>query len=435
MNDVLHGADCRRLECRTPGLTLPMAIDTVWHFLTFQRLFSTATGSSRMRFFLSVSVALVSGCLVACSPKPSLEKVESPRPVRTQVLAPQEVGTVLTLPGEVRPRIESRLGFRVSGKLSQRMVSVGDRVVPGQVLARLDPTDALPGVAAQQAQLQAARTDRDLAALELERQRSLRAQQFISQAALDRQQAVLDASQSRVQAAEAQVNQARNSLDFQVLRADVPGVVTAIESEVGQVVAAGTPVIRVAQSGDREILVNVPEAQLAFAQATSEWRVIIPALRGEPLLGRLREVSPVSDPASRTYAARITLPRETPGLAMGMTAVVQAVHPEEPAFVLPLSALQSQDGVMRVWKVLEGNQVQPVEVSTAGFLEDAVRISRGLEAGDRVVVAGASLLRAGQTVKLLDEDRTGRTDPSKGTASPPGNITAGPSSTGTGSVR
>jgi RND family efflux transporter MFP subunit len=350
--------------------------------------------------------------LAACGETPPRSaKVEPPRPVRTVVVQPQHDPVAMQLPGEVRPRIESRLGFRVGGKLASRSVSVGDRVAPGQVLARLDPTDLAPALAAQQAQVVAARTDRDLAAVELERLRDLRAQHYISQAALDRQQAAFDSASARLAAAQAQQTQARNALDFQVLRADAAGVVTAIEAEPGQVVSAGQPVIRVAQSAEREILVAVPESDLRLAREAREWVVVVPALGQRTLQGRLRELAPIADPASRTYAARIAVSGDLDGVALGMTTVVQVLRPGTPAFVLPLSALQSTDGRPRVWRVDAAGTVTPVEVTTAGLLDDAVRVVDGLEPGDRVVTAGANLLRPGQAVRVLEAEAPGAAAP------------------------
>jgi multidrug efflux system membrane fusion protein len=355
------------------------------------------------RLALLPAAALVAALAAGCGQKEAAIKVEAPRPVRTMVVQPQAAAVALQLPGEVRPRIEARLGFRVGGKLSQRSVSVGERVVPGQVLARLDPIDLAPALLAQQAQVVAARTDRDLARVELERLRSLKAQNYISQASLDRQQAGFDAAAARLGAAEAQQQQARNAIDFQVLKADAAGVVTAVEAEVGQVVSAGQAVIRVAQTGEREILVNVPESALRLARDAREWAVVIPALGDRTLPARLRELAPISDPASRTYAARLTLVGEAEGVALGMTAVVQVLRAAESSFVLPLSALQSTDGQPRVWKLdATGTRVSPVEVKTAGLLDDAVRIVGGLQPGDRIVTAGANLLRAGQPVRVLD---------------------------------
>jgi len=349
------------------------------------------------------AVLLLTAALLGCSPRAEPARVETPRPVRTVVVQPQGVSVAVRLPGEVRPRVESRLGFRVGGKLAQRGVSVGDRVRAGQVLARLDPTDLAPALRAQQAQLAAARTDRDLASVELERLRMLQGQNYISQAAFDRQQAALDAADSRVRAAQAQLQQARNSVDFQVLTADAAGVVTAVEAEPGQVVAAGQTVVRVARAGDPEVAVNIPESLLAMARETAEWQVVVPALGDRTLVGRIRELSPIADPASRTYPARIALAGEVTGLALGMSTVVQAMRPAEPAFVVPLSALHSKDGQPKVWRVdPDTTRVEAVAVRTDGLLDDAVRITDGLRPGDRIVTAGANLLLPGQAVRVLD---------------------------------
>ena len=366
----------------------------------------------RLPTLLAAAVLPAALVLSGCAPRAEPVRTDVPRPVRTVVVQPTVATVAIELPGEARPRIESRLGFRVGGKIAERSVSVGDRVVPGQVLARLDPTDLAPALQAQQAQLTAARVDRDLAVVDLDRLRNLRAQNYISQAALDRQQATHDAAVSRVAAAEAQLQQARNAVDFQVLRADAAGVVTAVEAEPGQVVAAGQAVVRIARAGEAEIAVNVPESALAVARATREWTVVVPALGARTLPARLRELSPIADPSSRTYPARLAVSGDTAGLALGMTAVVQALRPAEPAFVVPLSALHSKDAAPRVWRVDEATMtVQPVEVRTAGLLDDAVRIVEGLRPGDRIVTAGANLLLPGQKVRLLDAAPTARAAP------------------------
>ncbi|MGD9942827.1 MAG: efflux RND transporter periplasmic adaptor subunit [Burkholderiaceae bacterium] len=348
---------------------------------------------------LGILLFLLAGCQ---RPPPPREDV--PRPVRTQAVETERSRVALTLPAEVRPRIETRYGFRVGGKIAQRLVSVGDTVAPGQLLARLDPQDLAPAVAAAQSQLDAARTEQKLARIELTRLRDLRQQNYVSQAQVDRQQAATDASDARVRSAQAQLTQAGTQVEFQSLKADVHGVVTAIEAEAGQVVAAGQAVVRVARGGDFELAVNVPEKELAVARKTGEWRAEIPALGGEPRSATLRELSPVADSASRTYPMRLTLRGDLRGIALGMSATVQALHETAPAFVLPLSALYSLDGKPHVWLVAADLTVQPVPVATSGFLDDAVRITAGLSAGDRVVTAGANLLVAGQKVRLLPSD-------------------------------
>jgi membrane fusion protein, multidrug efflux system len=198
------------------------------------------------------------------------------------------------------------------------------------------------------------------------------------------------------------LRQALNSVDFQVLRADAAGVVTAVDAEVGQVVSQGQSVVRVAQAGTLEVAVNLPERELASLRSTANWTVSVPAAKRE-LPARLREVSPLSDPATRTYAARLTLVGQDAGIELGMTAVAQAMRPAEPAMLLPISALHSKNESPKVWLVDPvALTVSAVAVTTAGLLDEEVRIVDGIKPGDRVVTAGANLLVAGQTVRLLE---------------------------------
>lgn len=351
-----------------------------------------------LRFLLSGLLAAL--LLAGCQQPPAPAQEASPRPVRSLVVQAQSVAPALSLPATVKPRVESRYGFRIGGKVAQRLVSVGDPVRPGQVLARLDPQDLAPAIAAARAQLDAARTERDLARLDLARLHDLRQRNFVSQAQLDRQQAAADAAEARRRSAEAQLAQATNQSAFQTLSADVAGVVTGIDAEAGQVVAIGQPVVRVARSGDYELEAAVPEGDLALARAAHAWRAVIPALGPTGHRVTLRELSPVSDPASRTFAIRLALPPGIPGVALGMTATVQATGAAAPAFELPLTALHSLDGRPQVWRVQADGTVQPVPVVTAGYLDDVVRIAEGISAGDRIVTAGAGLLVAGQKVRV-----------------------------------
>ncbi len=353
-----------------------------------------------MRRFICLSAIVLA--LAGCD-RPTPVREELPRPVRTVIVESSRTAVTLTLPGVVRPRIETDFGFRVGGKIARRLVSVGDPVKAGQALARLDPQDVAPAVASARSQLEAARTDLKLARIELDRLSDLRSRNFVSQAQVDRQQAQTDSARARMRTAEAQVAQAANSATFQTLVADADGVVTAVLAEAGQVVSAGQAVVRVARTGEKELLVDVPERDLATARATAAWQVRITALDAAPLSGELRELSPVADPASRTYPMRLALSGDTDAVALGMTATAQAVRQSGETIVLPLSALHSRTGEPQVWVVDDDMRVKAVPVRTEGLLDDAVRISSGLKPGDRVVTAGANLLVAGQKVRLLDD--------------------------------
>lgn len=353
----------------------------------------------------AVAAVFFAATLTACSqssePPVSKTKVEPIRPVRTVVVAPQAVSSALSLPADIRPRFDTRYGFRVGGKLATRSVSVGDRVSPGQIMARLDPTDLAPQVNAAQANLDATNTDAKLAQTELGRLKELREKNFISQSQVDRQQAVLDSARSRVESAQASLKQARNALDFQVLKADVNGIVIAIEAEAGQVVAAGQPVIRVARLGDLEANLSIPEPQLAAARKVSQWQVILPALRGRAVTGTLREVSPTADPASRTFTARLTLSGNLADVNWGMTAIAVAPGASASELLVPIAALHTQNEEPKMWLLDRASAtVKGVKVTTGGFVGESVRVTSGIKPGDEVVTAGANLLIEGQKVKL-----------------------------------
>lgn len=345
--------------------------------------------------------ALLAGCQGQAAPPPP----EALRPVRTVVVSEQVLSDALRLPAEVRPRIEVRYGFRVGGKIAERKVSIGDRIAAGQSLATLDSQDVRPAIDSARAVLEAARTELELAESELERIRELRAQGYVSQGQLDRQQAAADAARARAAQASAGLASARNSSRFQDLRADAPGVVTGVDAEAGQVVAAGQVVIRVAPLDQFELLVDVPEAHRGAIAGIERWRASLPALSGRSFEATLRELSPVADPATRSYPMRLALRGDTTGIALGMSATVEAEHDLRRGIVVPLAALVAHDGDSAVWLVGPDDTVSRAPVELGEMRDDGVLVESGLRPGDRVVVAGANLLHAGQRIRLAEAGR------------------------------
>jgi RND family efflux transporter MFP subunit len=308
-----------------------------------------------------------------------------------------------SLAGEVKPRVEVRYGFRVGGRVIERKVEVGDRVEAGQVLARLDPQDLAPALDAQRAQQEAIRTELAIAKAELARAQRLRAGNFVSDANVERQQATVDAAAARLQVATAQVHQARNSIGFQQLKADAAGIVTAIDAEAGQVVAVGQAVVRIAQAGDAEVLINIPEQDLGRARSAQAWTVSLAGLPGRQWQASLRELSPAADPASRTYAARLALAGDTADIALGMSATATARAGSVTRIQVPLTALHSREGAAKVW-ILDPatDQVRSQPVQTGRILDDSIVIEQGLQGGETIVTAGANLLREGQKVRAAN---------------------------------
>jgi RND family efflux transporter MFP subunit len=346
--------------------------------------------------------------LAACSkdaPPP-----EDVRPVRALTLAAGGAHAAAEFPGDVRPRYESRLGFRVGGKISARKVDVGTSVKRGTLLMQLDPQDLRLGQAQAQANLRAAQTNSELARAELKRYQDLRSQNFVSQAVLDQKVAAAHSSQASAEAARAQLREQANQTGYASLESDTDGVVTGIDAEVGQVVQAGTPVVRVARTDEKEVVIGVPEDQVDELRKVGEVRVRLWADPNRSIAGRIREVSPVADPATRTYTVKVSIP---PGdeVRLGMTAVAQLVHKAGQGGELraPLSSLVQNKGGSAVW-VIENGAVRLQQVAVGGVSGNDVLLAGGVKAGQAIVTAGVNLLKNGQKVKILTADVARRGD-------------------------
>lgn len=359
--------------------------------------------SSSRRHSLWLAFVLPAALLAACSrPTPPEEPVRS---VKVMTVGAGGMQSVLEFSGEVRPRIESRLGFRVGGKLVRRHVELGQRVRAGQALAQLDPQDYQLAADAAQAQLRAAVTNRDLAAADFKRFQDLKAQNFISSAELERREATLKAAQAQVDQAQAQLTAQRNQGAYATLVADAPGVVTAIEAEPGQVVSAGLPVVRVAQDGPRDAVFSVPEDKLAAVRTGAP--VDVRVWPGQTVLGgKVREVSASADPVTRTYLVKVSLEdREAPPLGATVTVLPKAMRDDgAPVMKLPTSALRQDGKATAVWVLDKGSMTvksQPVQIATADGNEAVV--AGGLQPGMLVVVAGVHVLSPGQKVMIYQE--------------------------------
>jgi len=355
-------------------------------------------GTGRLALF-ALALALT---LAGCS-KPA-EKVEEVRPVRAIKMAAADTQAVAQFPGEVRARYESRLGFRVGGKIVSRKVEVGSMVKRGQVLMQLDPQDLQLAQTQSSAALSAAESNLELAKAELARYKDLREKNFVSQAVLDaKETAYRSARASRDQAAAALRTQ-RNQTGYGNLVADVDGVVTGIDAETGQVVAAGTPVVRLAQLGEKEIVISIPEDQVDALRKVQDVTVRTWANPKQAIPGKLRELSPVADAATRTYTAKISIPNAPADVRLGMTAYVTFNSAAQgPMLRVPLSALVQNQGGSAVW-VVENGAVRLAPVQLAGASGNDMLIGSGLTPGQIVVTAGVHLLKPGQKVTLLDAE-------------------------------
>ena len=340
--------------------------------------------------------------LGACS-KP-VEKTEDIRPVRVEKVVADQAEILAEFPGDVRARVESKLGFQVGGKVIARKVNIGDTVKRGQVLMQLDPQDLRLAQIQANAGLQAARSNAELARAELKRYQDLRDKNFVSQAVLDGKVTADRAARASYEQAGAALKGQTNQAGYAVLVADGVGVVTSVDAEVGQVVAAGTPVVRVAQTDGKEVVIAIPENQVDTLRRVSDIQVRIWANPKDLIPGRLRELSPIADPATRTYSARIAIPKATDDVRLGMTAYVRFATKSPTAVIrVPLTAVFPDKGGTAVW-VVENGAVRLVPVQVAGPSADAIVIAAGLTPGQTVVTAGVNSLKPGQKVTILGND-------------------------------
>ncbi|MER2528866.1 MAG: efflux RND transporter periplasmic adaptor subunit [Candidatus Competibacter denitrificans] len=350
--------------------------------------------------FALLAVALT---LVACN-KPNLPPpAATVRPVLVQALQAASTTPIL-YSGEVRARHESDLAFRVPGKLVARLVDVGARVERGKALARLDPADLQLNAQAAKAQLAAAESDLNLADAEQVRYAALLERKLISPSVYDAKATVYKAARARRDQAKAQLAVIDNQAEYSTLTADHAGVVTAVLAEVGQVVAAGQPVFKLARPDEQEIVINIPEGRVAELRQAKAMTVTLWAKPELRLPAELRELAPAADAATRTYAARIRLLAADPAVRLGMTAQVM-VQPAASAgqLLVPLTAVVEHGAGPAVWVVADGKaQRRPVTIGQ--YREEGAVLASGVQAGELVVTVGAHKLVPGQAVRPVMQE-------------------------------
>ena len=291
------------------------------------------------------------------------------RPAKVVRIGNEAATAVMSFAGEVRARYETTLAFRVSGKMIHRPVEVGDRVHKGQRLARLDSNDYQLGRDALNAQLKSAQAEQDFARDDLTRYRELLNLRVISPAEFDRHETAYITARERVAALNAQLSQATNQLQYTDLLADRDGVVTALEAEIGQVVAAGQPVVKLARLDEKEIHIDIPEQRVAGIKLHQTVNVTLWADGNRRITARIREIAAAADPASRTYRVKATVLEGQDEARLGKTATVWIPLTTPPRIAVPLSAVftpQNEPGRPRVWLVDEAGRHGQIRAGSAG---------------------------------------------------------------------
>lgn len=354
-----------------------------------------------MRQAAVATLVLVASILLAgCGHEPSAEDV---RPVQTVVAGHTATTLGATYSGAISARNQSDQAFRVNGTVLKRLVEVGQHVTANQPLLQLDPANLALNKQAAKAQLDAARSQAAQAKVNLDRDAQLLKQNFISQAEYDRDVVEVNSANANVEMARAQYEQATNQLDYGTLRAAVPGIVTAINVDVGQVVNTTDTAATIAKDGDREVVIDVPESRVTQLRDAKGLYVTLWADPGKKYKARLRRIDPATDPSTRTYDAHVTVLDPDAAVRLGMTAYV---HLPEIAsgstYALPLTAIVEKPDGAYVWLVdphASTVSLHPVKVLT--IHGNSALVSQGLKDGDVVVTAGVHLLHAGQKVKAV----------------------------------
>ena len=332
------------------------------------------------------------------------------RPARVMEIAYQRRSQSLSLAGTVVPRIEATLGFRVAGKIVARSVDVGTIVKAGDLIAQLDPSDFRLAVDNARAALASAEADYLRAKADHERYLNLRGSTAFTPQTLEQRQSIASTTLARVDQARSQLTSAENSLAYTDLRADAPGVVTAVQAEVGQVMVQGQGVVRVARTDELEILVGVPEHRLKTVREARTASFELWSDPGHRHVAKLRELSPSADPMTRTYPARFSVVNPPEFIGLGMTATLAFERPDAQAVAeVPLAAIFQRGTQPAVWVVdKESGIVSLRSVTIARWRDDTAAIASGVKDGEMIATAGVHKLEAGQRVKPLSQQQAAR---------------------------
>jgi RND family efflux transporter MFP subunit len=361
-----------------------------------------ANGSSAVRVPWRAAAGLLALlALTACSKEKEAAAPE-PRPVRTITIAKSEAGTPVSLTGRIEAEDEVNFAFRISGRLLENNLKLGDRVEPGQIVATLEPQNEQNTLRAAEAALAAAQAQLTQAQNHFERQDTLLNQGWTTRANHDLAKKGLQTAQAQVDAAQAQLKIAHDLVSFTQLVADAPGVITAVGPRAGAVVQAGQMIATVARKDGRDAVFDVPPAVLQSAPANFEIEVHLTADPNVVARGRVREVAPQADPVTRTFEVRVGLTDPPTAMLLGATVTGRMEIEAKPIIDIPASALTKIDRQAAVWVVDPSNlTVSARNIEILRFDPGTVVVSGGLDAGEIVVTAGVQALHPGQKIRLL----------------------------------
>jgi RND family efflux transporter MFP subunit len=340
--------------------------------------------------------ATVTGCHKAEQPS------AQPRPVRTVTIERRAEGEIVSLTGQVRAKDQVSLAFRLDGRMIERPVNVGDVLTAGQVVARLDPQNQQNSLRSAQASLTSAEAVLAQARLSFWRQQELLKDGWTPRAKFDEAEQNLKTARAQVDSAQAQLRIAQDQLSYTTLLADAPGTITAYGAEPGEVVRGGQMIVQLARQGGRDAVFDVPEQLIRTSPRDPEVEI---ALADDPKVratGRVREVAPQADSATRTYQVKVGITNPPEAMRLGATVTGRVKLPAPSGVEVPAGALTEANERPAVWVV--DPQSKTVSLRNVDVLRHdpaTVVISQGLEIDEIVVTAGVQTLHPGQKVRLL----------------------------------
>ena len=305
--------------------------------------------------------------------------------------------------GEVQARQQTALSFRVGGQVTERLVDVGDQGKVGQVLARLDVQDAQLQLNAAKAQLESAQAAEKNAQDELKRFKQLLPSNAVSRSQYDSVENQYKAALSSLKQAQANYNVTQNQTSYNQLIANKNGVITERNIEIGQVISAGQPAFQLAISGDREVVIGVPEQAIAQIKVGQDALVTLWSKPDERFAAYVREISPAAD-QSRTFSVKVALREGQNTIQLGQSARVFFSSTESNVLSVPLASVSAAGKNAYVWVVNTDNSIRKVPVSVGEYGRDSVTIRSGLQPKDYVVVGGVHLLREKQKIQPISRD-------------------------------
>jgi len=359
----------------------------------------------RRRLALSALICVLPLALGACGESTAITDARTQPPLVRTASVQDASGSSRSFTGTVAARVQSDLGFRVPGKVLERLVDAGQTVKRGQLLMRLDPVDLKLAAEAQHDAVAAARARAQQTADDELRYRDLRGTGAISVATYDQAKAAADAAKAQLSAAEAQAGVARNASRYAELVADADGVVTETLAEPGQVVGAGQPVVRLAHAGHREAVVQLPETLRPAIGSKAQARLFGNEGAASPV--RLRQLSSAADRLTRTFEARYVLDGALADAPLGATVTVETTaesSPGQPALQVPIASVFDAGKGPGVW-VVSGSPARITwhAVTIKRVDDDRAQVVGDIKRGETVVALGAHLLREGAQVRVMDQ--------------------------------